>query len=85
MSGQKGLAKIASKKMIIEKLALAFERQQIKILADSVAMGELQAYEAERLPGGMFRYNAPEGMHDDTVMALALAWFGVGDETPVIW
>ena len=40
-------------------------------------VGELQAYQAERLPGGMLRYGAPNGMHDDTVIALALAWQGV--------
>jgi hypothetical protein len=35
----------------------------------------LQAYEMERLPSGMLRYSAPHGMHDDTVMALAIAWY----------
>jgi len=39
-----------------------------------VLIGELQAYEMERLPSGMLRYSAPDGMHDDTVMALALGW-----------
>jgi len=42
-----------------------------------VLIGELQAYQAERLPSGMLRYSAPEGLHDDTVMALALAWQAV--------
>jgi hypothetical protein len=66
----------ATKAQIIDKLALAFERKEISILNDSVLVGELQAYEMERLPSGTFRYNAPEGMHDDTVMSLALAWHG---------
>jgi hypothetical protein len=37
-------------------------------------LGELEAYQVERLPGGDFRYTAPAGGHDDCVVALALAW-----------
>lgn len=64
----------ASKSVAIDALALAFERGAIRIIPDPVLIGELQAYEAERLPSGMMRYGAPAGIHDDTVMALALAW-----------
>uniref|UniRef100_A0A6M3KQH2 Putative terminase n=1 Tax=viral metagenome TaxID=1070528 RepID=A0A6M3KQH2_9ZZZZ len=67
----------ASKAQIIDGLALAFERKDIKILADPVLVSELQAFEAQRLPSGMLRYSAPDGMHDDTVMALAMAWHGL--------
>jgi len=66
----------ASKAMIIEGLALALERGEIRIPNDPVIIGELQAYEQERLPGGTFRYGAPAGVHDDIVMSLALAWHG---------
>ncbi len=41
-------------------------------------IGELQAYEMERLPSGLLRYGAPEDIHDDFVMSLALAWWGAG-------
>jgi hypothetical protein len=64
----------ATKKAAIEALAMAFERRELRIPNDPVLIAELQAYEAERLPSGLIRYNAPEGMHDDCVMALALAW-----------
>jgi len=64
----------ASKADAIDALALAFERGDIKIIPDPILIGELQAYEAERLPGGLLRYGAPAGMHDDCVMSLALAW-----------
>ena len=37
---------------------------------------EMQSYTMERMPSGRFRYNAPDGIHDDTVIALALAWHG---------
>ncbi len=65
----------ATKANLIDALALAFERGAIRILPDPVLIGELQAYEAERMPSGGMRYSAPTGMHDDTVMALALAWY----------
>jgi phage terminase large subunit-like protein len=66
----------ASKAVAIDALALAFERGEIRIPDDPVLVGELLAYDAERLPGGLLRYGAPAGMHDDCVMALALAWTG---------
>lgn len=69
----------ATKTVVIEALALAFERGDIRILSDPVLVSELQAYEMKRLPSGLMRYSAPEGMHDDTVMALALAWAVVAE------
>lgn len=68
----------ATKASAIDALSLAFERNDIKILNDPVLIGELQAYEATRLPSGLMRYGAPEGMHDDCVMSLALGWYGTG-------
>jgi hypothetical protein len=77
-----------SKANMVESLALAFEQTELEIINDPVLVGELLAYEMERLPGGLIRYGAPAGMHDDTVMALALAWAGVGQRVeyaPSIW
>lgn len=65
-----------SKKPLIEGLALAIERGDIALLPDSVLLHELSAYTLHRLPGGGYRYEAPSGGHDDTVMATALAWHG---------
>ena len=67
----------ASKAQAIEALALAIEKQDIAIIPDEVMIAELQAYEARRLPSGTLRYTAPEGMHDDCVMSLAIAWQGI--------
>lgn len=67
----------ASKADMVNALSLALEKGEIQIPNDPVLIGELQAFEATRLPSGMIRYAAPEGMHDDTVMALGLAWQGV--------
>jgi phage terminase large subunit-like protein len=73
----------ASKAKVIDALSLAFERGSLAILSDPTLIGELQAYEAERLPSGLLRYNAPEGMHDDHVISLALAWHGAQWANPV--
>lgn len=67
----------ASKAEAVDALALAFERGDLKIIPDKILIGELLAFEAERLPSGMLRYGAPQGMHDDCVMSLALAWQAV--------
>lgn len=69
----------ASKKAIIEGLELAFEREQIGILANDILTAELQAFEMSKTPSGLIRYAAPEGIHDDWVISLGLAWWGVQD------
>jgi len=71
----------ATKKEAVESLALAFEREEIRIINEPILINELQAFEAERLPSGMIRYQAPEGMHDDSVVAAMLAWHGVAHRT----
>jgi hypothetical protein len=69
----------ASKGPLIESLALAFEKEELHIINDPIVVSELQAYTMRRLPSGRFAYDAPSGMHDDTVIALALAWHGMQD------
>jgi hypothetical protein len=68
---------VQSKAPLIEGLALAIERGELALLPDEVLLGELASYRMERLPGGGYRYSAPSGAHDDTVIATALAWHGV--------
>ena len=72
----------ATKAAIIEALSLAFERDAIRIVNDPVLIGELQAYEMTRLPSGNIRYGAPEGMHDDTVMAAAIGYHAAAQPAP---
>jgi len=74
-----------SKAKAIEALALAFERSDIRIPNDPVLVSELVAYQAERLPSGILRYGAPSGQHDDTVMALAMAWSSVSSQHCLIY
>jgi phage terminase large subunit-like protein len=65
-----------SKRLVIDSLALAFEQSALRILDNDVLINELLSYEMQQLPSGTLRYGAPEGQHDDTVIALALAWHG---------
>ena len=64
-----------SKPPLIESLALALEREECQWLDILVATGELEAYERKVSPAtGRSSYSAPEGLHDDSVIARALAW-----------
>lgn len=65
-----------SKQAVVVALQLAFERDDIAIPDDPVLIAELESFEATRLPSGRWRYEAPSGMHDDTVISLALALAG---------
>lgn len=63
-----------SKPPLIENLALAFERGEYRWLPDTIWAAELEAYERKVSPiTGRSQYSAPSGLHDDTVMARALA------------
>ena len=65
----------ATKRTIVEGLALALENKNITLINDPVGNAELMAFEETTLPSGMIRYAAPEGSgHDDTVMARCLAY-----------
>jgi hypothetical protein len=74
-----------SKPPLIESLVLAFDRDEIKVLNDRILKNELMAYERKVSPTtGRSQYSAPEGLHDDTVMALALAWHGSTAPRPYV-
>jgi hypothetical protein len=73
----------ATKAEIVQALELAFEQRAISILNDATQLNELMAFQSERLPSGLIRYGAPEGIHDDTVIALALAWWAAASHSPL--
>ena len=72
-----------TKAPLIQALQSAFEHGEIRVLNDPIQLGELQAYEGKRLASGM-SYSAPGGLHDDCVMALAFAWWGVAGSMPAL-
>ena len=63
----------SSKPPLIENLALTLEREEWQFIDDPVWRAELEAYERQVSPvTGRSQYSAPEGLHDDTVIARAL-------------
>lgn len=73
----------ATKATIIQQLMAAFEHEQIAILDDQVQTGELLSFESKKTASGAMTYSAPSGVHDDTVMALAMAWDMVAGNPPI--
>lgn len=66
-----------SKRQLIEGLQIAFENKGVTILNDPVLHNELRRYEAEINPQTkVIKYNG-KGAHDDMVMSLALAYWGL--------
>jgi len=62
-----------SKKQLIELLMMAFEQGLIRILNDVDQFNELDNFDYTIGSSGRVHYSAPEGYHDDCVIALALA------------
>lgn len=74
----------ATKKQLIENLSIMLDNGEIwfpedpakpgKVHPDyEVMLSELEAFTYEITGSKLIRYNAPEGLHDDTVITLALA------------
>lgn len=69
-----------SKKQLIQCLMISLEQEKIRIFKKDVAptqYNEMVIFEYEMTPSGLIRYKAPEGYHDDCVIALALANYGL--------
>ncbi len=66
-----------SKPPLIDALALALEERYLTLPDDPALLAELDAYTITRGGEGGYHYSAPSGLHDDLVIALALAWRAV--------
>lgn len=63
----------SSKPPLIQSLALSLEKIEFQFLNNPVGITELEAYESKiNANTGRISYSAPDGMHDDTVIARAL-------------
>lgn len=62
-----------SKKDIIEKLSIWIEQRRVKLLPIQHTIDELESFSYEVGPTGAVRYGAPNGLHDDIVIAHSLA------------
>lgn len=65
------------KQDLIDALVLRVERKGLSLLDHKIQLDELEAYELQTTPKGKPTYNAPKGLHDDCVIALALAAWGL--------
>lgn len=65
------------KKEFIEKLVIWIEQGKIRILNIPETISELNAFTYEVTGTGRIRYEAPAGLHDDIVIAHALAVHGL--------
>lgn len=64
------------KRDVVENLVVGMDQGLVRILDEPVQLQELRLYEYKQSDAtGIVRYGAPPGYHDDTVMALALAWW----------
>ncbi|MDE2104319.1 MAG: hypothetical protein KGL39_44185, partial [Patescibacteria group bacterium] len=70
----------ASKTALIDNAVLLVEQHRVSFPAIQVLLSELEAYEYERTAAGTLRMNAPGGMHDDAVIAFALACWPLGHQ-----
>lgn len=61
-----------SKQQLMEGLAVGIQHRKV-LFPDGIIKDELENFEFEYTKHGV-RYSAPEGLHDDCVCALALAW-----------
>lgn len=66
-----------SKESLIDNLAVLIEQGRVRLLDEPTQTNELKAYAYELTAARNVRMNAPEGLHDDTVIALALACWGL--------
>lgn len=64
-----------SKEELIDGLAMAIENRQVSLMDIPQQTTELLAYQYELTPSRNVRMNAPEGMNDDCVIALALSHY----------
>lgn len=68
-----------TKPELIQRLASAFEHEGFKV--PQVAADELRVYEVEMTMTNKLRFGAPEGLHDDWVISLALLWRAMSKAT----
>jgi len=62
------------KQALVENLAAGIEADEVVVPEDTILATELSVFEYETTRAGNIRYGAPDGHHDDTVDALAMAY-----------
>jgi len=65
-----------NKRQMVENLAIAVEQEEISYPEIIELIHEMNIFTFEQLKSGAIRYSAPDGLHDDIVMSLCLAYHG---------
>lgn len=68
---------------LLNNLAMLLEQDKIQIPNDQGLIDELESFQYSLSPTGKIKVSAPEGMHDDRVMSLALAVWGATNPVPI--
>jgi hypothetical protein len=68
-----------SRKNLLEHLAVLLEQGKIKIPNDEGLINELESFRYELSSNNKIKIMVPDGLHDDRVMSLALAVWGVNE------
>lgn len=71
-----------NKASLIDALSIALDQLRILLPDEKVIVNELELFGYEMTAHGNIRYSAPEGLHDDCVIALALAAYGLLNAPP---
>jgi len=71
-----------SKKQLIEGLSIAIEQQKVSYPDIPELINELRIFGYKISKTGLITYSGPSGYHDDCVIALALAAYGIARPKP---
>lgn len=74
----------SSKKALVEKLSIYIEQGRIAFPDDPDLIRELETFGYETTAAGNTTYSAPEGMHDDMVISLALAVWDLPESKAIV-
>lgn len=76
-----------SKRELIDELAARLEKREVAFPFIEVLVGELEAFTSSSGATGVVRYHSPAGGHDDAVISLALAVWGLrgADRQTMVW
>lgn len=69
---------LTSKTTLLATLRQALEERDLTLTPDPVQRREMSAFTSRQTATGVWQLSAPEGEHDDTVIATGLAWHGAG-------
>jgi len=66
-----------SKKELVDKLSIFIEQKGVWIPNEPILIDELESFGYQMTESGNIKYSAPIGLHDDCVMSLGLAVWGL--------